>query len=107
MFKKVFAEYGITLYSTSSNLKASIAERAIKTVKVMMFREFSIRDSYNWIDILNNIIRQYNNLYHQTIKMAPAKVHPEDKQHLRAIHNANYALKICGKVKFKVGDFKK
>ena len=104
MFKKMLAEYGITLYSTGSNLKASIAERAIRTVKAIMFREFSIRGSYNWIDILNNIIRRYNNSYHRTIKMAPAKVHPEDEQHLQAIHNANHALKIRGKVKLKVGD---
>lgn len=60
MFKKMLAEYNITLYSTGSNLKASIAERAIRTVKTIMFREFSIRGSYNWIDILNNIIRRYN-----------------------------------------------
>lgn len=105
MFKKMLAEFGITMYSTGSNVKASIAERAIRTVKTHMFREFSAQGSYNWIDILSDLITLYNNTVHRTIKMAPEKVRQTDESRLQALHKANHVSKLRGKVKFEVGDY--
>lgn len=102
--KKLMSDLNINMYSTGSKIKASMAERAIRTVKTILFREFSIRGSYKWIDILKNIIRQYNNSYHRTIKMPPSMVTPEDESYLQSIHNSNQVDTKIGKIKFQVGD---
>lgn len=103
-FKKMLAKFNTSIYSTGSNVKASIAERAIRTLKGLMFREFSIRGSHKWIDILDILTKQYNNTPHRTIKMVPAKVGIKDESRLQNIYNLYHASKKRGKVKFHLGD---
>ena len=53
-FKRLMEEYNILLYSTFSNLKASICERFNRTLKTKMWKEFSFRGTYKWIDIFQS-----------------------------------------------------
>ena len=96
-------KYKINHYSTFSNLKASIVERFNRTLKNKMWQEFSLRGSYKWIDILPKLIKTYNNTKHKTIKMRPTDVNNKNEKFLlNTIYNN---IKICGRAKFKVGDF--
>jgi len=61
-------------------MKAAICERFNKTLKNLMFREFSARGTFNWVDMLDELIERYNNSYHRTIKMSPASVTPKDEK---------------------------
>lgn len=97
-FTKLMKKYGINHYSTYSVKKASIAERAIKTIKGMLYRQFSERGKYKWIDILDEIIFTYNNRKHRTIGLKPSDVKPNTR--LDVFKN----LKIFGKRRYKVGD---
>lgn len=103
-FKKLMKNFKITMYSTGSKIKASIVERVNRTIKTILFREFSIQGSYKWVDILQDIIKRYNNSYHRTIKMIPSQVSPNDESYLLSIHNSNQTNRKIGKIKFKVGD---
>ena len=64
----------IHLYSTFSHLKASIIERFNRTIKNKMWKRFSLRGSYAWYDILQELIKEYNNQKHRTIGMKPNDV---------------------------------
>lgn len=97
-FSLLMSKFNINHYSTYSVKKASIAERVIRTLKNKLYREFSLRGKYKWIDILDNVTKQYNNSKHQTIGMKPVQVTVNTK--LNAYDN----LKIFGKHRFKVGD---
>jgi len=77
-FNKTFAElmkkYNINHYSTNSEKKAAIVERFNRTLKGEMYKTFSERGSYVWVDILPDLIKRYNNKFHRTIGMKPNKV---------------------------------
>lgn len=73
-FTRLLKRYGIRHYSTHSNVKASIAERFNRTLKTRLYREFSARGSYRWLDILQDIVLDYNETKHRTIGRRPASV---------------------------------
>lgn len=103
-FRALLKHYNIKLYSTFSNMKASICERFNRTLKTKMWKEFSLRGSYKWIDILPKLMSSYNNSKHRTIKMKPKDVTVEsEKKVLRNIYG-NYRIDRNLKIKFKIGD---
>jgi len=53
--------YRINFYSTFNTLKASIVERFNRTLKEIMWREFSFNGKYKWIDMYKQLINKYNN----------------------------------------------
>ena len=73
-FKALMQRYGITLYSTFSNLTASICERFSRTLKGKMWKQFSLRGTFKWMDIVNDLLLDYNNTKHRTIGMKPKDV---------------------------------
>lgn len=99
-FKKLMDKYTVNHYSTYSTKKAAFAERVIRTLKNWLYKEFSTRGSYKWIDILTDITKYYNNRVHRSIGMKPTSVTLKTKLPLRVKQqSSNY------KCKFKVGDF--
>ena len=76
--KHLLSRKGIVLYSTSSReIKASMAERLIRTVKGKLYRYMSHNNTRRYIDILPDIIDSYNNSSHRSLgnKQSPFKVH--------------------------------
>ncbi len=98
-------EFGTTLYRTFSIKKASVVERFNRTLKTKMWVKFSSQGSHRWIDLLPNLILNYNNSIHRTIKMKPSDVKKCDEEKLKEIHFFNHRLPRCGKVKCKIGDY--
>lgn len=98
-FSKLMKKHNINHYSTYSVKKAAIVERTIKTIKQKLFKKFSLRGNYKWVEILDGIVDEYNNTVHSTIKMKPSRVTAKTK--LNAFNN----IKILDKKrKFKIGD---
>ena len=79
-FENLMQLHNIKLYSTYSNLKASIIERFNRTLKNMMWLQFSLQGNYKWIDILHTLISKYNNRKHRTIGMKPGEVTAKDEK---------------------------
>lgn len=94
----------INLYSTFTTKKAAIVERFNRTLKNNMWKKFSFRGSYKWIDILPILLVNYNNTIHRTIKMKPINVNRSNEENLL---DTVYRLKtpLTRKSKFKIGDF--
>ncbi len=88
--------------------KAAIAERANKTIQVLIYKFLSERESLRYIDDLARLVNTYNKRPHRTLDgMTPKEAdRPANEQRVRAIHMARYA-KIEQKKKaskFKLGD---
>lgn len=81
-FENLMKRYKINLYSTFSNLKASICERFNRTLKNKMWMQFSLQSNYKWIDILKDLILSYNDTRHQTIRMKPKDVTKQNETEL-------------------------
>lgn len=103
-FKKLLSDHKIHLYSTFSDKKASIVERVIRTIKTNLWKLFSFRGNYKYIDILNQVISTYNNTIHRTIKMKPSDVNSSnEKLLLDTVYNYKYSNKE--KQKFHIGNY--
>lgn len=101
-FENVMKKFSINHYSTYTTMKASIVERVIRSLKEMLYKEFSLLGNYRWIEILPHITEQYNSRKHCTIKMAPCDVTKDMED---VLLNTIYSrIKMQGRRKFQLGD---
>ena len=62
------------MYSTHNEWKSVVAERFIRTLKNKIYKYMTSISKNVYIDKLNDIITEYSNTYHRTIKMKPIKI---------------------------------
>lgn len=101
--KKMLQKRNINMYSTFTVKKASIVERFNRTLKNKMWKQFSLRGSFKWIDTLQILIDEYNNTKHRTIKMKPDDVNEDNEEKLLHTVYANKSM-FKKKSKYKIGD---
>ena len=63
----------IELYSTENEEKSSVVERWIRTMKEKMWKYFTDNNTNVYIDILPDLVNDYNNTRHSSIKMTPVE----------------------------------
>ena len=96
-FKNWLKGNNIEMYSTRNEGKSVIAERFIKTIKNKIYKYMPSISKHMYIDKLDNIVNEYNNTYHRTIKMKPIDV--KDNTYI------DFGKEVNDKdPKFKVGD---
>ncbi|XP_053592992.1 uncharacterized protein LOC128667351 [Microplitis demolitor] len=70
-----------------------------------MWREFTARGNYKWIDILEDLIDNCNHTKHRTIKIKPDNVTVGNEKHvLQTIYKPLQSEQARKQNKFKVGD---
>lgn len=98
-------KFKINHYSTYSNLKASIVERVNRILKNLMWKQFSLQGTFNWIHVLPEIVNRYNEIPHRAHGLPPSKINNKNaKQLLQTAYS--YIKTVDPKpVKFKVCDY--
>jgi hypothetical protein len=96
-------ENNIIRYSTHGEHKSAVVERFNRTLKANMWQRFTAENTRNWIDMLDKLMFEYNNRYHNTIKMKPIEASKQTNK-VSVWYNYNQDIKPVGKPKFKVGD---
>ena len=71
---KFFEDNNVKIYYTYSNLKAVLIERFNRSLRELMMKEFVKNNNTIWYNILQNLIKTFNNIYHHIIKMKPIDV---------------------------------
>ena len=85
------------MYSIGNEGKSVVAERFIRTLNTKICKYMTLVSKNMYIDKLNDIVGEYNNKYHRTIKMKPVDV----KDHTYI----DFKKEVIDKdPKFKVGD---
>ena len=74
VFKKWLSDNDIIMYSTYNEGKSVVAERFIKTLKNKLYKHMTATGKNVYYDILDDIVNEYNNTKHSTIKMKPKDV---------------------------------
>ena len=64
----------VEIYSTHNQGKSVVAERFIRTLKNKIFKHMKAISKNVYVDVLDDIVNQYNNTIHRTIKMKPIDV---------------------------------
>ena len=62
------------MYSTNKEGMSVVAERFIRTLKIRLTNIWQLCQKNVRIDKLSDIVNEYNNTYHSTIKMKPVDV---------------------------------
>ena len=79
---KVFQNYGINHYKTPTRTKwkASMAERAIRTIKNRLQKYFHLSGKNLWINEINQIVQNYNSTPHSSHGFPPLDVSDENRE---------------------------
>ena len=94
-FKKWLRDNDIVMYSTHNEGKTVVAKRFIRTLKNKIHKYMTSISKNVYIDKLDDIVDEYNNKYHTTIKMKPADV--KDNTYINAdkgINNKDPKFKV-------------
>ena len=97
-FKKWLKDNDTEMYSTHNEGKSVVAETFIRTLKNKIFKYMTAISKNVYIDKLDDIVNEYNNTYHRTIKMKPVDV--KDNTYIDFKKEVNHK-----DPKFKVGDY--
>lgn len=101
-FQKYLQTRNIEFFSTDSELKASVVERFNRTLKEKMWRYFTKYNTYRYIDVLQDILYNYNHSFHRTIKTFPANVTSKNEHEI--LNNVYRIDKTLVLFKFNIGD---
>ena len=97
VFKRWLSRNNIIIYSTYNEGKSVVAERFIRALKNKLYKHMTATDKNIYYDVLDDIVNEYNNTKHNTIKMKPKDVGDNNKIVYIDEHNEKRS-------KFKVGD---
>ena len=102
--KELLDSEGIGLYSTENEEKSSVCERWNRTIKTKMWKQFTVQNSTEYLDMLPGLVKEYNNTKHRSIGMTPVEASKKKNE-------SSVFLKLYGDMKtshslpkFKVGD---
>ena len=80
--QSMFRRLGIKHFYAGNEKKSHFAERLIKTLKSLIFRYLTSKNTHRWIDQLQSFTENYNNTFHRSIKRSPASVSTSDEHRL-------------------------
>ena len=87
-FKKWLSDNDIIMYSTFNEGKSVVPERFIRTLKNKLYKHMTATGKNVYYDVLDDVVNEYNNTKHSTIKMKPKDV-KNDKTKSSAIARNN------------------
>ncbi len=100
--KSLFDDYGVVHYSLRGPHKASVAERMIQTLKGRLEKYFWANKTKRYVDVLQQVVDNYNKTPHRSIGMAPVKVNRSNQEQ---VFNKMYKnAKIKTQPRLEIGD---
>ena len=85
------------MYSTYNEGKSVVVERFIRTLKNKLYKHMTATGKNVYYDVLDDIVNEYNNTKHRTIKMKPKDVKDDNKRVYIDEHNKKSA-------RYNIGD---
>ena len=99
-FKKYLSDNNVEIYQTYNEGKAVVVERFNRTFKGKIWRYFTEYKTKTYINVLADLVSEYNNTVHSTTKLTPVDASKSENEYLIVYRNHV----ITQKPKFKVGD---
>ena len=95
----------VELYSTENEEKSSIVERWVRTIKDKMWKYFTDNNTYTYMNVLPDLLEDYNNTVHSSTKLTPVEASKKENE-LTVWRNLHPDLYKQNRLtpKFSVGD---
>ena len=103
-FKEWLKQNDIKMYSTFNEGKAVVIERFNRTLKNIMYKQFTVQGNTQYLDMLPKLLKQYNNTKHSSIKISPVEASLKKNQGIVYFNLYGDIELSSAKPKFKVGD---
>ena len=58
--RELLKSHNVEYFSTQSDKKAAVVERFNRTLKTIMWKYFYSKGTYNWLDVLDELTKNYN-----------------------------------------------
>ena len=84
-----------------NHTKASISERTLKTAKAKIYRYLTYKNTFKYIDQLQNFADGYNKTIHSTTDMAPSNVTKQNEEEVRVSSYFNRTPHTSKKYSYK------
>ncbi len=93
-------------FATNSEFKASIVERFNRTLKSLMWKYFTDMGNKRWIDVIPDLVSNYNHRKHSSIGMTPAEASKKENESVvrMNLYPGDISNQSSTQPKFKVGD---
>jgi len=101
MLQTLFRKLKINHYSTQSEMKCANLERYHRELKNRLYRIFTHRNSYKYIDVLKDVVNSLNNNIHSSTGFKPSTVTHENESE---IFKKLYGYQPIAKFNFEIGD---
>ena len=106
--EKFLKNHKIKFFYAQTDPKAACVERLQKTFQLLIYKYLVENESYRYIDVLQQLMRNYNETPHSFLdNLSPASAEkPENWDIVSAAHSKHYARMRTKKIKprFKIGD---
>lgn len=79
-FQTFLKDNNVRFFTTFNTTKASVCERLNRTIKTKMWKYFTSKNTFKYIDVMDGIMKSYNATYHSSIKRAPNEVNKENER---------------------------
>ena len=99
VFKKWLSDNDIIMYSTYNEGKSVVAERFIRTLKNKLYKHMTATGKNVYYDVLDDIVNEYNNNKHSTIKMKPKDVGDNKRVYIDEHKEKDSRFKVGDRVK--------
>ena len=66
--QNLFKSKHIKSFVTENETKSQIVERFNRTLKSRMYKYFTANNTRRWIDVIDQLVENYNNSYHRLLK---------------------------------------
>lgn len=103
-FQSLLKKNNIYFFTTQNEeTKASVVERVNRTLKTRMWKYFTWKNTYRYIDVLSELVNSYNNRFHRSIGRKPSSVNAANEDEVREKLYGPHTIKQT-LPKFSVGD---
>ena len=112
-FKKLFDKHKIDMYSTFNEGKAIVIERFNRTLKNIMWKYFTANNTRFYLDVLDQMVKKYNEKVHSTIKMTPKEADKDINRgkvyfnNIRKQNNSRTIIKYTKGDKVRISQYKR
>ena len=80
-FQSWLKHHNIHFFTTHNHeIKASIAERFIRTIKEKLWRYFTYENKPKYTHVIQKLVHAYNHIYHCSIQRSPAEVSSSNQE---------------------------
>lgn len=103
-FLQLLKKYNIYIYTSENEMKASIVERYIRSLKNKIFKYMMANKTKRYINVLPSIVTSLNKRYHRSLGRSPQSITPKNQKDVFEYQYGKYLRSKNKIANYSIGD---